>query len=197
MNRAVLGPVFIAGRATCNVLQPSPGSDIWNVMPDTSEYIARLLEYTRGEDPVEMQKQTVSLISNLVEGVGDETLRGRPAADRWSVAEILAHLADAEIPVSWRYRQMIEQDGCVLAAYDQDLWARLGDYGSRSPHDSLQQFRLLREANVAMLERLSPEEWQRGGVHAERGAISIQEFVRHVAGHDRNHVEQIRKVLGK
>ena len=51
--------------------------------------------------------------------------------------------------------------------------------------------------NLEMFARLTPDEWQRGGIHAERGRITVQSLARHVAGHDRNHLEQIQKILGK
>ena len=121
----------------------------------------------------------------------------RPAPDRWSVAEILAHLSEAEIGSSWRYRQMIEHDGAPLSSYDQDLWETLGEYSSRDPNESLQLFRLLREANLQMFDHLTPEQWQRHGIHAERGRMSVRDLAVQVAGHDINHVAQIRTILGK
>jgi DinB superfamily len=54
---------------------------------------------------------------------------------------------------------------------------------------------LLRDANLRMLERLSNEEYDRFGVHAERGRISVRDLARHMAGHDMNHVDQIRLIL--
>jgi hypothetical protein len=56
-------------------------------------------------------------------------------------------------------------------------------------------FRLLREANLRMLAKLTPDEWQRSGVHAERGRITVQDLARHTAGHDLNHIDQLRRLL--
>ncbi len=89
---------------------------------------------------------------------------------------------------------MIEHNGTPLSSYDQDLWETLGEYSARDAEQSLQLFRLLREANLRMLERLSPEQWQCYGIHAERGRMSVSDLARQVAGHDLNHIEQIRKV---
>ena len=122
-------------------------------------------------------------------------MRERPDKDRWSIGEILAHLAEDEIATAWRYRQMVEHDGIDLAGFDQDLWARLGDYEARSPQDSLVLFHLLREVNLQFLEKLSEEQWECCGNHAERGRITVRELAAHMAGHDANHVEQIRRIL--
>ena len=117
--------------------------------------------------------------------------------NKWSVAELVAHFAEAEVVNTWRYRQMIEHDGCPLPGYDQEVWHKLGDYGSRRPEDSLMSFRLLREANLQMFARLTPEEWQRKGIHAERGPTTVRDLVVLIAGHDLNHLEQTRKILGE
>src|SRR5262249_49859055 len=130
-------------------------------MPDSLEYGARLKSYIEGKDPLAMQEAAPKLLAQLINRIPDETLRAKPAPDKWSIAEILAHLADDEIVTSWRYRQMIENSGCTMAGFDQDEWARVGDNASRDSRQSLQLFQLLRDANLHMLRRLAPEEWQR------------------------------------
>ncbi len=162
-------------------------------MESPEQYKARILALVEDKDSLTVQRETAGLLAQLIAGIPPEKLRQRPAPDKWSVAEILAHLSETEIGSSWRYRQMIEHDGAALSSYDQDLWETLGEYSSRDAGQSLQLFRFLREANLRMLDRLSPEQWQRHGIHAERGRMSVADLVRQVAGHDLNHVEQIRK----
>jgi hypothetical protein len=164
-------------------------------MSHSDDYQAKLHAYTTGRDPLAMQAETPKLIAALVQGVPEEKLSQRPLPDKWSVGEIIAHLAEDELVTSWRYRQMIENSGCPLASFDQDQWARLGDYRSWNPADALEMFRLLRDANLRMLRNLSSEEWGRFGVHAERGRISVRDLALHMAGHDMNHVDQIRTIL--
>jgi len=164
-------------------------------MPTHAEYKARILSLVQGKDPLAVQRETPQVLAQLIKGVPGKRLQERPAKDKWSVAEILAHLAEAEIGSSWRYRQMIEHSGGPLSPYDQELWNALGDYASRSAEESLQMFRLLREGNLRMFERLTPEQWQRHGVHAERGEMTVEDLARQIAGHDLNHVEQVRQIL--
>ena len=91
-------------------------------MPDTTDYQSRLRTYTDGQDPIAMQGETPRLLAELVEGVPPARLSARPAHAKWSVCEILAHLAEDELTTSWRYRQMIESPGIALPGFDQDLW---------------------------------------------------------------------------
>jgi DinB superfamily len=96
---------------------------------------------------------------------------------------------------SWRYRQMIEHDGETLQGFDQELWARLGDYQTWDAREALHLFRLLREANLRMLVGLSPQQWERSGNHVERGKITVRDLARHMAAHDINHLKQIEQLL--
>jgi hypothetical protein len=159
------------------------------------QYKARLDAYVGDQDPIAMQRAAPHALASLIEGAGDETLSRRPAPGKWSVCAILAHLAEDELVSSWRYRQMIEHSGATLLGFDQDEWARLGDYDSWTAREAFEMFRLLREANLRMLVRLTPEEWQRYGMHAERGRITVEDLARHMAGHDVNHINQVRHSL--
>ncbi len=159
------------------------------------QYAARFASYVEGQDPLAMQRGAPRKIATLIEGLSVAELRTRPAPDRWSVVEIIAHLAEDELSSSWRYRQMIEHNGSPLLGFDQDLWARLGDYQSWQPHDALAMYRLLREANLRLLERLTPEQWNCAGVHSERGSLTVRQLARHMAAHDINHIKQIERLL--
>jgi len=160
-----------------------------------ADYKARILSFVEGKDPLEVQRRSPALLEQLIEGVVESKLYERPEPAKWSVGELVAHLADAEIGCSWRYRQMIEHNGCPLSPYDQELWNTLGDYGSRRLSESLPLFRLLRENNLRMLEGLTAEQWESFGMHAERGRMTVRDLAQQIAGHDLNHVEQIRKIV--
>ena len=165
-------------------------------MSETAEqYKARFAAYTEGKDPLMMQRAAPKTLADLIKGVSEDRLRSRPAPGKWSVTEILAHLAEDELSSSWRYRQMLEYDGPELLGFDQEMWAHVSDYASWQPQEALDMFRLLREANLRMFARLTPAQWQRHGIHAERGKITVRELCRHMAAHDMNHIEQVRRIL--
>jgi uncharacterized damage-inducible protein DinB len=165
-------------------------------MAETAEqYKARFATYTEGKDPVAMQRDAPQTIAKLIGGVPVAKLKQSPSTGKWSVTEILMHLAEDELTSSWRYRQMLEYDGPRLAGFNQELWAQWSDYRSWEPDDALSMFRLLREANLKLFAQLAPEQWGRHGNHAERGRITVRELCRHMAAHDINHIEQIRRIL--
>ena len=165
-------------------------------MPETpDEYRLRLASYVDNRDPLEIQRETPAKLARLLDAIPADRLTRRANPQQWSIVEILAHLAEDELTSTWRYRQMIEHPGAALPGFDQNLWARLGHYSAWEPREALEMFRLLREANLRMLASLSEAEWDRSGLHAERGPISVRSLARHMAAHDVNHVLQIEKLL--
>ena len=159
------------------------------------QYTQRILGYVEREPPLAVQAATAAKLDRLITGVSAEELRRRPAPDKWSVSEILAHLADGEIVGGFRVRFILGSPGAPIVAYDQDSWVVSGHYDKRDPRKSLEQFRVLREANLALLESLEPEQWEQYGIHSERGQESIEQIVRMFAGHDINHLQQIERIL--
>jgi len=167
------------------------------VTETAEEYMSRFAAYTEGRDLIAMQRVAPRTLGQLIDGAAESELRLRPSPAKWSVTEILAHLAEDELTSTWRYRQMLEYESPELAGFDQDLWAGLGDYAAWKAQEALDMFRLLREANLRMFARLTPAQWQRGGVHAERGKMTVQGLCRHMAAHDLNHIEQVQQILGR
>lgn len=159
------------------------------------QYKQRILSYTRGRKPLAVQRATPSRLESLVRGHRRKQLGRRPGPKKWSVAEVLAHLADTEIVVGWRLRQVLSKSGTPIQAYDQDLWAASGKYAKRDPRQSLVLFRTVREANLRLLKSLSARQWKQYGVHAERGRESMADIARMIAGHDLNHMLQIQRIL--
>jgi DinB superfamily len=159
------------------------------------EYTKRILGYVEGKNPLKVQEATPRELERLTKPATRARMGKRPAADKWSVAEILAHLAEAEWVGGYRIRTILSADRTPIQAYDQDAWARSGSYAKQKPADSLALFRTLRQANLRLLKSLSSEQWKQYGIHAERGKESIERIARMFAGHDLNHLEQIGKIL--
>jgi DinB superfamily len=161
------------------------------------QYTKRILGYVEGKQPLAVQAATAKRLDRLIKGVPAAELRKRPAPEKWSVSEIIAHLADGEIVGGFRLRLILGSPGAPIIAYDQDKWVTSGHYDERDPRKSVELFRVLREANLALLESLAPEQWKDYGIHSERGRESIEHIARMFAGHDINHLRQIEKILAR
>jgi DinB superfamily len=165
-------------------------------MQETAEqYIKRILGYVEGQDAIKVQRTTAGKLKKLTARLTPAQLKWRPQPTKWSIAEIIAHLADAEIVASWRMRSVIGENGITIQPFDQDQWASAFKYRNRDSRRSLELFRVLRENNLVMLKEIAPEVWDNYGMHLERGKESIAHLARMFAGHDRNHVLQIERIV--
>jgi hypothetical protein len=159
------------------------------------EYTQRIVSHTEGQEPLKIQAATPKKLRSLMGRATASKLRKRPAPGKWSIAEIVVHLADAEIAGAWRMRLILGAPGCPVAAFDQDSWVTALHYDKRDARKALEQFRVLREINLALLKTLTPEQWKHYGMHSERGQETIEHIVRMFAGHDLNHIAQIERIL--
>jgi len=167
-------------------------------MQETAEqYISRIVGYVEGQDAIKVQRGTAGKLKKLSSGLTSSQLKWRPEPTKWSIAEIIAHLADAEVVASWRMRSIIGENGITIQPFDQDQWASVFNYRNRDAKSSLELFRVLRENNLAMLKEIAPEVWDNYGMHLERGKESIAHLARLFAGHDTNHVLQVEGIAKK
>jgi hypothetical protein len=165
-------------------------------MTETQEqYKARILGYLGGRAPLPLLEAAPDTLEALVNDVPEPVLGSRPSPNKWSIREIVAHLADDELVGAYRIRLILAAPGTPVQAFDQDAWAETGRYAETDIAQSLSLFRLLREANLSLLRALHPGEWDRFGVHAERGRESVRDIVAYYAGHDLNHFAQIERIL--
>ena len=158
------------------------------------QYTARIVSLTSGEEPLRIQRSTARKLAGAIKGLNKKQLTRRPAPDKWSIAEILAHLADAEVVGGWRMRLILGKNGTPIEAFDQDVWAKTFRYQKRDPKQSLETFRALRENNLLLLKSLPKELWENYGMHSERGKETISHIVRMFAGHDVNHLRQVEAI---
>ncbi len=158
------------------------------------QYTQRITGYMQGKEPLQVQGETAKKLAKLIKPLSKKQLSARPEPGKWSIAEILAHLVDAEIVGSWRMRLIIGSDGVPIQAFDQDVWAETFDYAARDPKVSLEIFRVLRENNLRMLKALPKNLWENHGMHSERGKETVAHLVRMFAGHDLNHLAQVEKI---
>jgi uncharacterized damage-inducible protein DinB len=158
------------------------------------QYIQRILGFIEGKEPLQVQQETARKLQKLVKPLSKKQLSTRPEPGKWSITEILAHLADAEIVGSWRMRLVIGSNGVPIQAFDQDVWAQTFDYPRRDPKVSLETFRVLRENNLRMLKALPKNLWENHGMHSERGKETLAHIVRMFAGHDLNHLAQVERI---
>lgn len=157
-------------------------------------YTNAILELLGDRDPFAVLRETPDALDRLIAPLSPRELRTPEAPGKWSVRDVVQHLADSELVGGYRQRLVLAQDRPALTGYDQDLWADRLHYSESEPAEAARTFRLLRLVNLRLLERASPEELRRVGMHAERGEESLGLLIRLYAGHDLLHLKQIERI---
>jgi hypothetical protein len=167
-------------------------------MAETAQqYIQRILSHVEGHDAIKVQRATAAKLKKRTQGLTPKQLKWQPEPGKWSIAEIVAHLADVEIVASWRMRSVLGANGTPIQPFDQDAWASVFQYGKRDAKKSLEVFRVLRVNNLAMLKALPRQSWDNYGMHAERGKETVAHLARMFAGHDTNHLLQVERIAAQ
>jgi uncharacterized damage-inducible protein DinB len=167
------------------------------VSETAQQYTARITSHVGDNDPWTLLADAPERLKSLVDRASPDTLTWKRTPESWSITEIAAHLADAEIVAGWRIRSILAQDGAPLQAFDQDAWASAFRYTDAPAKESVELFAAVRRATLQLLRRVDPVRHQHAGMHAERGRESITYLVRLYAGHDLNHLGQIERILAE
>ena len=138
---------------------------------------------------------TPKQLGTLLKGVSKTKLVKRSNPKKWSVAEVLGHIADTEIVCSFRIRLILGSNGTPIQGFDQDAWAQYSNYTKQDPAVSLEAFRINRKRNIRLLHSIPGKMWEYYGMHSERGKETVRRVAEMLAGHDINHLNQIRSML--
>jgi hypothetical protein len=151
-------------------------------------------KYLEGRDPLAVAAATPARILALIRGLGPRLLAKPPAPGKWSIQEIITHLADTEAVMSCRARWIAFEERPTLMPFDQEKWAA-GRAREKEPlAETLERFRLLRRSQLRLFRGAGPEALKRTGFHPERGEVTLQEQLETLAGHDLNHLAQIERL---
>jgi hypothetical protein len=161
-------------------------------------YIAALLGLLGERDPFGVQEELSDALERLFTGVPEEALCRPERPGKWSMLQVLGHLADQETINAWRLRRIVAEDRPRIEAYDQDHWARGLGYDADPWREVLGELAAIRRRNLRLYRALRPDQFERIGLHAERGEESAGRLLRMTAGHDlahRRQLERIRRVV--
>lgn len=143
---------------------------------------------------ISLLERTPDLLETLLGDVPADLSRWKPAPDRWSISEILAHLADIERLYSERVRSILAEDAPALRPYDQNVASASGVYSGGSASEHLASFTALRRATVALLKSAGSSVGERTGKHAELGVVTLSQMLNELASHDLGHLRQIAEL---
>ncbi|PYV24350.1 MAG: hypothetical protein DMG24_11695 [Acidobacteria bacterium] len=144
---------------------------------------------------LEAAEKNPELVSAAVAGLDAAALGWKPAPDKWSILEVLAHLADVEIVYGYRMRQVMADKEPVFVPIDQEDWARHLGYQHAPAAESLALYRANRRGNLRLLKGVTVDQLARGGFHPElKRTVTLAEWIERMANHGSSHLGQIERL---
>jgi uncharacterized damage-inducible protein DinB len=161
---------------------------------ERGRYADAVLDLLADRDALAVLKDTLAALARAIDGLSAEQLHRAEAPGKWSISQVLQHLADSDLVWGWRLRLILAHDRPTITGYDQDLWADRLHYADADAAEALETFGILRRGNMKLIERATPDDLNRVGVHSERGEESVKHLIRLYAGHDLLHLKQIDRI---
>jgi uncharacterized damage-inducible protein DinB len=150
-------------------------------------------QFLGNRDPLEVLAETQRTIPAIAQKLGPEGLKRSYAPGKWTAAQVLAHLADAEVAFGFRVRQVVSEPEQPIQPFDETKWAR--HYDKANGAEAAQAFQALRAWNLSCFRQLTKEERERAAKHPERGPEKADTIIRILAGHTLNHLAQLEKIV--
>jgi uncharacterized damage-inducible protein DinB len=158
------------------------------------DYTTAILDLLGSREPMDVLTHTADAVRTAMAGVSEAQLSRPESPGKWSMRQVVQHLADSDLVWGYRVRMVLAQERPPLTGYDQDLWAERLHYERQPIDEALDRFAVLRRSNLWLLTHGSPADLQRVGVHAERGEESVGHMIRMYAGHDLLHLRQLERI---
>src|SRR6266508_479490 len=147
------------------------------------------------EEQMARMERTADDFAAAIKGVPDAALSKRPDEKNWAAKEVVCHIRDTEESFMMRFQGVMAMDEPKFLPVEPDRWAADRQYLRNDVDEALAAFRARRKECLAYLRGLKPDQWQRGGIHATRGRMTVKDFVELMAWHDDNHLDQLKRAL--
>jgi uncharacterized damage-inducible protein DinB len=157
------------------------------------EILNPYLRFLKDQDPLTVLATTPERLAQLIGTGGEESLRKSPSPRKWSVRDILCHLADTETAYAFRLRQTVSEAHHLIQPYDQDSFAAA--YEERTSREGLETFTAIRRWNLLFIRSAVPGALSKAVTHPERGTMTFETIFGTMAGHDLNHLSQVTALL--
>jgi hypothetical protein len=145
------------------------------------------------EDLIRRYEQGPARLRAALAGVPSQAMKWRPADGKWSVHEVVCHLADSETNAALRIRYLLAEEDPLIVGYDQARWARVLDYDSAPMEPALALVDAVRANTAALLRRLPADAWSASGKHTESGSYTAEDWLAIYADHMEKHSGQIER----
>jgi DinB family protein len=161
---------------------------------EAQAYTTAILNLLGAREPISVLRETPQAVRTAIAGMPIPQLSQPEAPGKWSIRQVVRHLADSDLVWGYRLRMVLAHDRPTITGYDQDLWADRLRYNEAVIEEALDELAVLRRANLRLVAGASAADLDRVGVHSERGEESVKHMIRMYAGHDLLHLAQLARI---
>jgi uncharacterized damage-inducible protein DinB len=163
--------------------------------PQTDEYTpyyGKYISLVPDGDLVEILRTQIGETLSLLRAIPEERASYRYAPGKWSIKEVVGHMADVERIMTYRALRIARGDATPLPGFDENAYVPAANFDARPLASLAHEFQEVRRATLAFFETLEPEAAARRG-SANNNEISTRALAYIVAGHERHHVSILKE----
>ena len=163
--------------------------------PEADEYApfyAGYVALARERDPVGVLKRQVPVLRSVCTGMVEEEGLSRYAPGKWTIKEVLGHLADTERVLSYRLFRISRGDPTPLSGFDENAYVEAAQSNQRSVRSLMAELESVRASTLRLIEAIPAEAWARRGV-ANDAPISVRALIYVLTGHVEHHFGILRE----
>ena len=165
--------------------------------PDASEYAPFYAGYIARvtEDPRTALASQAKATAGVLQRIPESMAGHRYAEGKWTVRDVVGHLADVERIMCCRALRVARGDATPLPGFDENAYAEVAGANSRAWGSLVDELASVRTATIALFQGLAPDTWQRRGI-ANGATISVRALAHIIVGHERHHLEVLQTRYG-
>jgi len=147
------------------------------------------------KDLVESYIANCSEFEKVVRPIGANDLSRIPKEGEWSAAYVIHHMADADMHFATRFLHILTVDKPAIVPFDEDVYPDRLKYSSRDAHDSLASIFGLHKVVANILKLVDDADWNRVGIHSEKGEVTLADVLTLASNHTKSHVGQLQEII--
>lgn len=155
-------------------------------------YYGRYVGQVPSGDVIDTLRSQFKETSALLRGIDASRTTSGYAPGKWSIRDIVLHMADTERVMAYRALRIARGDATPLASFDENVFAPMAGANARSMDSLVGELDAVRRATIAMLEGFPADAWGRWGTASDK-SVTVRALAWIIAGHERHHVAIIRE----
>lgn len=145
---------------------------------------------------IESYGKAYELLEDALREFPEQMWKWKPAPEKWSIHEIIIHIADSEANSYVRCRRFVAEPGSGVYGYNENEWAKLLHYHDQSTDDALHLFSALRKSTYNLIKKVDESTWQTATIlHSENGLMTFEDWLRVYEEHIPVHIKQMKRNL--